>query len=121
MSLPHHAVTVGATQYPTKQAAVAALAEQGLTNQGIADCLGISAGAVAVHKSKALKAAGQGTHNYGRGGEGWLVRLSAEVAEELLPHAQARRCTPNEIVRRIVEAAIGDDMVAAILDDGVEA
>lgn len=107
--------------YPTKQAAVVALVSQGLQNGEIADRLGISKNSVAVHKSKALKAADEGIRRtYGRVGEGWLVRLPADIADELLPHAIARRCTPNEMVRRLVEAALDDDMVSAILDDGVK-
>src|SRR3546814_8118760 len=72
-------------------------------------------------KSRALKRMGRRPRDWGRVGQIWQVRLPARLVDDIMPHAEARGCTPNELARRIVEAAIDHDLVAAVLDDGVAA
>lgn len=45
------------------------------------------------------------------------VVLAGDVIEELAPHAWRRAITVQNLVLRIVEAAIRDDLVDAVLDD----
>src|SRR3546814_6785472 len=107
--------------YHSKQAAIVALVEQGLPNSVIAERLGMNGRDFASAKSRALKRMGRRPRDWGRIGQAWQVRLPARLVEEIMPHAEARGCTPNELARRIVEAAIDHDLVAAVLDDGVAA
>lgn len=107
--------------YPSKQAAIVALVEQGLTNAEIAEMLGMSLTAFTTAKSRALKRMGRRPRDWGRIGESWMVRLPAHLVDDIKPHADARGCTPNELARRIVEATIDHGLVAAVLDDGVAA
>ena len=52
--------------------------------------------------------------------QGRTVLFPNDVLDGLTPHADLRRITVNELVRRIVETALDDGMIDAILDDLAE-
>lgn len=45
------------------------------------------------------------------------VEFPAETLELLIPHAQRRNITPNELMRRIIDTLIDSDLIDAVLDD----
>ena len=60
----------------------------------------------------ASKRAGRPAEHHGR-----TVLFPVDILERLRPHAALRGISPNETARRLVEAALDDDLVDAVLDD----
>ncbi|SFI36183.1 hypothetical protein [Albimonas pacifica] len=103
--------------YPSRSAAVQALREQGWSMRRIAEEIGISLGTVSALDASAKR------RREPRPAEvnGKTVLFPAEVLDRLRPHAARRGITPNELARRIVDVAIDECMIDAILDDELEA
>ncbi len=49
--------------------------------------------------------------------EGRTVVFPAVTLDALAGHAAARRCSANELARRIVETVLHDNLIDAVLDD----
>lgn len=96
--------------YPSKTAAVVALTADGVATRDIAARLGISVAAVGALRGSDRKTAGKRT-----------VVLPLEVLDRLQPFAARRKISVPELVRRLVETAVDDRMVDAILDDAEDA
>lgn len=105
--------------YPSRTEAVVALSRQGLTNREIARRIGDAEGidfseaTVGALKCKGgVRSGRRAPRNADR-----TVLFPAELLDALGPHAERRRCSANELARRIVEAVVDDELVAAVLDD----
>lgn len=116
--------------YPSRMAAAVALRERGLSTLRIIRALGIdSAQLCALEHAAARVAARRAMLKRAATAPapalapepmpGRAVLFPPAALQALAPHAKARGVTPNEVARRIVEAAVDGDMVTAILDDGV--
>jgi transcriptional regulator len=100
--------------YPSRTAAVQALRKQGLTDMEIARRIGIRRETVAALECSAGRRKRPAEQN------GRTVLFPLDVLEALRPHAEARGIAPDELARRLIEAAIDDNLIDAVLDDGKE-
>ena len=108
--------------YPSRTAAVLALRSQGLCDGAIARNIGIDQKTVS-----ALASSGKRAHLYPSEFRKRKIRPSEKSARTVVienvvllrlhPHAKARGISVNEMVRRLVETAVDDDLVDSILDD----
>lgn len=104
--------------YASRTDAVYALRRQGRSVREIAEMLGIE-----VKTVYALAASGHGRAGRGqrkvRPCEGGLrtVTVPVDVLARLAPHATRRGITANELIRRMLDAIVDDDLVDGILDD----
>lgn len=48
------------------------------------------------------------------------ILFQSEMLDRLMPFAQERRITVNELIRQLIETALDDDLIDAILDDSEE-
>lgn len=94
--------------YRSRTDAVIALRAEGLSTNAIAERLAISANVVTALASSRARSKGNRT-----------VLLPVEVLDRLKAPACRRSITANELVRQLVETIIDDDMLDAVLDDGV--
>jgi hypothetical protein len=100
--------------YQSLTAAVAALMEQGKSDESVAAELGISKNRVAVAKHsirKHSKRQPAGTHS------GINIEVPRTLMADLAPHAARRGMTPSKLAREILIAVIMDRMVDAVMDD----
>jgi hypothetical protein len=100
--------------YPTRAAAVVAMDERGLTPSEIAQAIGdgVTANAVRVTLSH-IRNGRRRTHAPNR-----TVVFPVDALDRLKVHAAARSISVNELVRRLIDHIIDDDLVDGILDDG---
>lgn len=98
--------------YPSRTAAVLALRSQGLDDVEIACRIGIRREAVS-----ALAWSAEGRRRRPAEANGRTVVFPVTVLARLIPYAAARSISTNELARRIVEAAVDDSIVDAVLDD----
>lgn len=96
--------------FATRTDAVLALRRQSLSTKEIAERIGIEHKAVTALESSAGR-------SRSRTEECRTVLFAVELLDQCRPHAARRGITANELARRIVEAAIEDKMVDAVLDD----
>jgi hypothetical protein len=101
--------------YPSRTACCLALREQGKSNAEISSLTGIGGKVVSRLVVRRPMRRPRSAEPHGR-----IVLFLAEVLDELKPHAARRGITANELARRIVEIAAGENMIDAILDDGHE-
>lgn len=97
--------------YPTRTDAVLALRAGGMSTNEIAAALGITPNCVT-----AVEACARRARTLVQMGNRTIL-FSAEVLGRLAVHASRRGITTNELARRIVETALDDDMIDAVLDD----
>ena len=95
--------------YPSRTAAVAALAKQGKSMPEIADLVGIT-----------VKQA----QNLYYDANKWRyervkVHLRRDILDELSPHARKRGINSHELAERILKVIQDDNLVDAILDDRI--
>jgi predicted nucleic acid-binding protein len=98
--------------YRSRTAAVIALRSEGLTDSAISDRIGIPVASVA-----ALGASGRRRKRPAEA-QGKTVLFPIDILDRLRPHAERRGVSCNELARRLVETAIDDGMIDAVLDDG---
>lgn len=99
--------------YPSRSAAVVALRAQHWTTARIAAAIGIPETTVAaLEHSASRRRAPRPAEQQGR-----TVLFPIDVLERLAPHATPRRITANQLARDIVETALEEGMIDAILDD----
>lgn len=98
--------------YPSRTDAVVALRRQGKSTHEIAERIGIQPKNVAALENSALRSKKRTFGNR-------TVVFPVEVLARLVPHANRRDVSANELARRIVEHALDDNMIDAILDDGM--
>ena len=104
--------------YPSRTAAVLALRAQGLPDVEIADRIGIPVKTVVALECSADRYTGiSGRRPRPAEINGRTVLFPVDVLEALRPHAEARGIAPNELARRLIEAAIDDNLIDAVLDD----
>lgn len=103
--------------YPSRTDAVIALRKQGLSTAIIARRLLITASQVsaleASHARSMNKRSDAPTKDHGR-----AVLLTADVHRLLGPHAAKRDMSVSHLARLLIETAVDDNMIDAILDDG---
>jgi hypothetical protein len=90
--------------YPSRTAAVLALSAEGKKPAEIEKLTGIKATVVTALRRNAFKR---------------CIEFDEDVIEDLAPHAATRGITPTELARRIVLSVLEEDMVGAVLDDGI--
>jgi len=100
--------------YPTRTQAVVALARAGHCDRAIADRLGIPAKNVAALRASAER---QARIRLASAIERNTLPLPRELLERLRPYAERRGVSPAEIIVRLLDAALDDHIVDAILDD----
>jgi len=108
--------------YPSRTAAVLALQQQGMCDQVIANNIGITKSTVSalansgqrrsLHPAKTKKRKRRPAEQNAR-----TVVIENVVLFRLHPHAKLRGISVNELVRRLVETAVDDNLVDSILDD----
>jgi len=101
--------------YPSRTDAVLALRRQGLDDVEIAQRIGIRRGTVGALACSAERRSDRQRRPAETNGR--TVVFPIDVLDALAPHAAARDISPNELARRLVETAIDEDLVDAILDD----
>lgn len=104
--------------YPSRTAAVLALRAQGLRPAAVARKLGIPHKTVA-----ALECSARRSKRRARPAEenGRTVVFSTDVLDSLAVHAARRGIHVNALARRIVATVVDENIVDAVLDDGMEA
>jgi hypothetical protein len=100
--------------YPTRAAAVDAMDARGLTPTEIAQAIGdgVTANSVSVtlcHIRNGRRRAPATTRT---------VVFSVDILKSLRVHADARCISVNELVRRLIDHIVGEDLVDSVLDDG---
>lgn len=103
--------------YPSRTAAVMALRGSGLSIQEIGERIGIRAETVSSLECSARRSRRWSDGRGARSIDLKTVLFEADALTALVPHAEKRGVSANEIARRIVDAAIDDGIVDAILDD----
>ncbi len=98
--------------YPSRTAAVLELRGQGIDDAEIARRIGIRRETV-----EALACSAAGRRRRPCEANGRTVVFPIDVLDALGPHAAARGISPNELARRLVETAIDDNLIDAVLDD----
>lgn len=99
--------------YPSRTAAVLALRQEGKDTGEISAVLDIPPGTIAALEASATRMrARRPAETNGR-----TVVFPTDILDRLRPHAERRGISCNELARRIVDTAIEDGMVDAILDD----
>lgn len=106
--------------FPTRRAAFVALAMEGRNPAQIA------ARVNAAHAGAGLTARQVTTYLSvlrikGRESVPMLLRLPVETFEQLMSEARSRNSRADYLARRLVEAAVSDNLINAILDDGGDA
>lgn len=96
--------------YPTMRDAAAALRAEGLTNAQVAERLGTTRASVNQALSEHRRRSGRITVT---------LDLSVAARERLYRAAHARNIQPATLATHIVTTACTDDMINAILDDGI--
>jgi len=101
--------------YPSRTAAVLALSALGTSRREIARRIGIEESTVAALEHSARRSLDPER----RRADATMrtVVFPVEILDRLRAHAAARRCSANELCRRIVETALDDGLIDAILDD----
>lgn len=99
--------------YPSRTAAVMALRKKGMTDAAIAERMGIDINAVS-----ALAASGRRAKRPAEV-QGKTVVFPIDILDRLRPHADRRGISCNELARRLIETAIDEGMIDAVLDDEV--
>jgi DNA-binding NarL/FixJ family response regulator len=114
--MPRRIQTLG---YPSRTDAVLALRREGKLVADIAQQIGIEPSTVTalyasgmrrqrVRPSSVRPGAPEGNRT---------VVFPGDVLARLVPHADRRRISANELARRLIEHAIDDNLIDAILDD----
>jgi hypothetical protein len=106
--------------YRSKTAAVLAMRSQGLSTEIIAERLMIASKDVAAleHSAARWKRAVRGIRPAEANGR--TVLFPVDILNALGPHAAKRGISPNELARRIVETAVEENMIDAVMDDEEE-
>jgi hypothetical protein len=106
MSIPHDG-------YPSRTAYLLAKRAQGVGIAEIARQLGISTkNAVALEESARRSRKPRPAETHGR-----TIVFPLDVFDALRPHAAKRDLTVNELVRRLIEHALDDQLIDSIMDD----
>lgn len=107
--------------YPSRTASILGMREQGVPAAEICRRIGIPLKTLKALEHSAARAKGPVTLKRRPRGDleeqGRWVLFPADVLEALRPQALARDITPAELALRIVEAALEDGIVTAVLDD----
>ena len=98
--------------YPTRTAAVQALAANGLHTSEIARRIGIEEKSVSALLCSARRSKRPAEKN------GRTVLFPIDILNALRIAAAKRNISVNELARRIVEAVADDGLIDAVLDDG---
>ena len=99
-----HIPTLG---FPSRTAAIAALRARDLSTDAIARTIGIAPGTVKALEAKARRRAG--LHQ---------ISVPLDVVNRLSPLAAARGVTAAALAATILQTAVDEDLVDAVLDDG---
>lgn len=99
--------------HPSRTEAVRWLRGKGLNTRQIAERIGIEQNAVAALECSARRRRKPRLSE----ANGRTVLFPADVLAALGPHATARGISANELARRIVQVAVDDELIDAILDD----
>jgi hypothetical protein len=99
--------------YPSKTAAVADLLAKGHSVREVAGRLGIEEKSVVALDISGRRRKRPAETN------GRTVVVAIDTLNRLHPHALRRRISVNELVRRIIDTAIDEQLIDNILDDGV--
>jgi transcriptional regulator len=97
--------------YPSRTAAVLDLRRQGLRDTEIAARIDIPVQTVAALGASAKRRA-RPAETHGR-----TVVIPTDILDRLAPHATTRGISTNELVRRLVETALDEGLIDAVLDD----
>ena len=105
--------------YRSRTDAVLALRAGGMTTREIADAIGIEPNSVTALEASAKRRSGERITQLHSAAEPdrRTVVFARDVLSRLRLHASRRGITPNELIRRLVETALDDDMIDAVLDD----
>ncbi|WP_421907088.1 hypothetical protein [Mameliella sp.] len=103
--------------FPSRTAAALALRADGQSDPQIAKRIGISLNALSglfasAERLKTAKRAIRPAEVNGR-----TVLFPKDILDRLVPHATGRGISVNELCRRLVETAVEDGMIDAVLDD----
>lgn len=104
--------------YPSRSEAVLAMRKQGHSTSDIADKLGIETKTVFALEHSAMRA--QKRQRRPAEEHGRTVLFSVDVLDRLRPHAAKRGIHANHLARLIVETAIDEGLIDALLDDELE-
>lgn len=105
--------------YPNRQRAVVALAGEGLTTAQIVERINAETPADPVDRLKVARLRHAGRER--RPKKVLAVRLRPPAFETLKAAALARGTSSDLLARRLIEAALADNLITAILDDGGDA
>jgi hypothetical protein len=97
--------------YPSRTEAVLALRRQQLTTHAIAERIGIQPKTVLSLETSATRSLRRRSQNCR------TVVFPIDLLNALGPHAARRGVSANELARRVVEAALDDKLIDAVLDD----
>ncbi len=103
--------------YESRTAAVMALRAEGHSTASIAEKLSIRTSSVSALEASSSRKESRRAEDVGPDGHR-PVRLSNEAYRRLRPYAARRDMSVDTLVQTIIEIAVNDDMVGAILDDG---
>ena len=105
--------------YPSRVAAVTALAEAGKSPEAIAEMTGLSLLNVRVHLSHIKKRRRVRRKKLVGTEYRQAVWLDRRVVDALRPAADARRMPVTELVRDILATIVEDGITDGVLDDGI--
>ncbi|MBD8686595.1 MULTISPECIES: hypothetical protein [unclassified Rhizobium] len=103
--------------YPSRTAAVIDMRGKGLSISNIAERLSITSSAVSALEASNTRKETRRAESFGIEGHR-AVQLSNEAYRRLRPYAARRDMSVDNLVQMIIENAVTDDLVGAILDDG---
>lgn len=106
--------------YPSKTAAVIALRKEGLSTSAIARKLFIAPSSVSALEASHARSMHQRSDRPEKD-HGRAVLLTPDVYRLLGPHAARRDMSVSHLARLIIETAVDEKMIDAILDDEVAA
>lgn len=105
--------------YPNRTLAVAALAARGLNSAQIVACINDETSDDPVDRRKVARLRHNGRERLPR--KVLAVRLKPPSFEALKAAALSRGTSSDLLARRLIEAALADNLIDAILDDGGDA
>lgn len=103
--------------YPSRTAAIIDMRGKGLSISNIAERLSITSSAVSALEASNTRKETRRAESFGIEGHR-AVQLSNEAYRSLRPYAARRDMSVDALLQMIIENAVADDLVGAILDDG---
>lgn len=104
--------------YPSRTDAILALGQSGFDDAEIAERIGMTLSTLRSARSIGRRAAAR---RDGAGPGARTVALPVDTLRDLHPHAERRGLNVNALVLRLLDQLVADELVDAVLDDGVSA